>query len=591
MMHLQYRCSQQRLTLRMLSLCLLFVNISASASFVTRVWAQKPTICQIDPLDEQDSLYQVDLVPSLHVDSRAAHLSMLTLLYRKGAVLDLEITQLQYLRSHPTPANQKLLDDLINIKTQISDLYYSGIRNLSLDQYNDNFQKLQQQLVQLEEKLTTGEVPGRHFYKLSYLNDVQQQIPIKAALIEIFVYRPFIKECWGKPHYAAYILTHQGDLTGIDFGEAKTINQLAAQFRLRLQNPHADLKPIARQLDAVLMQPIRQKLGNTHKLLISPDSALNLIPFAALVDEHNRYLIETTDISYLTSGRDLLRLQSPSSSSQASVLIANPDYDHSGDPNVIRRVRTATTGNGGTLVSAIASKRRSADLTNLKFSPLEGTAAEAQAIAPKLTNPLLLTGTQATKAALQQVKSPRILHIATHGFFLQDLPQTASQVSRSVRAGAGSYLEPSALPSFPSLGDNPLLRSGLALAGANLKQNGSDDGILTALEAANLTLRGTQLVVLSACETGLGDIANGEGVYGLRRAFTLAGAETELMSLWKVDDAGTKDLMVQYYDRLLNGTGRSDALLQTQRALLSNPQYHHPYYWASFILSGDWRSL
>jgi CHAT domain-containing protein len=122
-------------------------------------------------------------------------------------------------------------------------------------------------------------------------------------------------------------------------------------------------------------------------------------------------------------------------------------------------------------------------------------------------------------------------------------------------------------------------------------QSSGEDGVVTALEAANLSLRGTQLVVLSACETGLGNVANGEGVYGLRRAFALAGVQTQLVSLWAVSDEGTKNLMVDYYDRLLGGVGRSDALLQTQRALLQHPNYGHPYYWAPFILSGAWQPM
>ncbi len=124
-----------------------------------------------------------------------------------------------------------------------------------------------------------------------------------------------------------------------------------------------------------------------------------------------------------------------------------------------------------------------------------------------------------------------------------------------------------------------------------MRQSGDEDGVLTAQEAAGLDLRGTQLVVLSACETGIGNVANGEGVYGLRRAFVLAGAASQLTSLWQVSDAGTKDLMVQYYDRLLANEGRSAALRQTQLAFLHSTNYQHPYYWAAFVPSGDWRSL
>ena len=140
--------------------------------------------------------------------------------------------------------------------------------------------------------------------------------------------------------------------------------------------------------------------------------------------------------------------------------------------------------------------------------------------------------------------------------------------------------------------ENPLLRSGLALAGFNERASGEEDGVLTALEVAQLNLSGTQLVVLSACETGLGDIANGEGVYGLRRAFAIAGAETQVLSLWQVDDAGTAELMAAYYENLLSGSGRAGALRQVQLEMInSQSRYAHPYYWAAFITTGDWRPL
>ncbi len=136
-----------------------------------------------------------------------------------------------------------------------------------------------------------------------------------------------------------------------------------------------------------------------------------------------------------------------------------------------------------------------------------------------------------------------------------------------------------------------MLRSGLALAGANARRSGEDDGILTALEAAGLDLWGTKLVVLSACDTGVGEVKNGEGVYGLRRALVLAGAETQGMSLWPVSDEGTRDLMIGYYQGLQAGQGRGEALQHVQRQLLARPERRHPFYWASFIQSGEWANL
>jgi len=132
----------------------------------------------------------------------------------------------------------------------------------------------------------------------------------------------------------------------------------------------------------------------------------------------------------------------------------------------------------------------------------------------------------------------------------------------------------------------------VALAGANTRVSGDkDDGILTALEVSGLDLYGTKLVVLSACETGVGEAVSGEGVYGLRRALVMAGAETQVMSLWKVDTGRTRELMIAYYKKLKAGAGRSEALRQTQLEMLAREETSHPNLWASFIVSGDWRTL
>jgi CHAT domain-containing protein len=176
---------------------------------------------------------------------------------------------------------------------------------------------------------------------------------------------------------------------------------------------------------------------------------------------------------------------------------------------------------------------------------------------------------------------PRILHIASHGFFLSDQELNSELNTRSALAR-----------SAPPTPENPLLRSGIALAGANARHSGvNDDGILTALETAQLDLQGTELVVLSACDSGVGDVQNGEGVYGLRRALVLAGAQTQITSLWKVSDAATRLLMVDYYRRLLKGEGRSAALRRAQQSMLADPKLSHPYFWASFVPIGSWAPL
>src|SRR5262249_37205932 len=234
--------------------------------------------------------------------------------------------------------------------------------------------------------------------------------------------------------------------------------------------------------------------------------------------------------------------------------------------------------------SMLGPKRQSVttgqDLSSVYFAPLDGTAQEALAIKSLFPEANILTGRQATKSALKKAAAPRIRHIATHGFFLQDNETPAAGNAQAATRGinASARIE------------NPLLRSGLALAGANLR-SGDDDGILTAMEASGLNLWGTKLVVLSACDTGLGEVRDGEGVYGLRRSVVLAGAESLVMSLWPVSDYVTREMMTAYYKGLKQGLGRGEALRQAQLNMLKRKGRGHPFYWASFIQSGEWANL
>jgi CHAT domain-containing protein len=322
-----------------------------------------------------------------------------------------------------------------------------------------------------------------------------------------------------------------------------------------------------------VVKPLRPHIRDAERLLISPDGALNLIPFAALVDENGSYLGVRYDITYLTSGRDLLRFGTPAVATGDAVVVANPDYDDVG----------SLLAQGDTSVQS--SRSIDLDRGGVNFLPLDGTAKEAVALKDllKVEDKNVLTQAEATEARVKQLQGPRLLHIATHGFFLKDneLPAAAART-------AAFSQDQVPVP----VGENPLLRSGLALAGANGRRSGEhDDGILTAAEVAQMDLRGTQLVVLSACETGLGDVQNGEGVYGLRRALVLAGAETQVASLWKVADEATKNLMVDYYTRLLKGEGRSAALREAQRTMINSAERSHPYYWAAFVSIGRWTPL
>ena len=195
---------------------------------------------------------------------------------------------------------------------------------------------------------------------------------------------------------------------------------------------------------------------------------------------------------------------------------------------------------------------------------------------------------QATAEAVKRTPAPKVLHLATHAFYLPNQPE------QQPASGAGPLDQRSSSGARTSnlKGESPLLRSGIALAGANQPNaDPNDDGYLTALEVSQLNWEGTDLVVISACESGLGDLQVGGGVYGLKRAIAVAGAQSSLLSLWKVDDYATKAFMESFYKHLKAGKGKAEALAETQREFRESPvmpAYSHHYYWAAFQLSGDW---
>jgi CHAT domain-containing protein len=394
------------------------------------------------------------------------------------------------------------------------------------------------------------------------------------------------------PRYAAYLFFPDGRIVARDLGDAAAIDAAVQDFIGILDNPGTDFSSpsgsnavaqITSNITAFVFEAIAPDLQNVDHLLISPDGQLNLLPFEALQTEAGGdYLVQQYQISYLNSGRDLLKFGGVEPSQNPALILADPDYETAANSPLADVEKGREKGPIAVLlISASCNIRR-----------LPGTAAEAAALRTLLPNAQVLTAAEATENALKQVAAPRILHIATHGFFLSDLERPVLEGRGIGVVASDGALPSSTLPRASVDVENPLLRSGLALAGFNRRRSGSEDGVFTALEASSLNLLGTQLVVLSACDTGLGDIANGEGVYGLRRAFAIAGAESQLMSLWQVSDFGTQSLMAQYYEKLAAGMGRSAALRAVQLEMLaSGGEYSHPYYWAAFILAGDWRSL
>ena len=368
-------------------------------------------------------------------------------------------------------------------------------------------------------------------------------------------------------NYLAFVAVGERcELQRVDLGDAKDLDEAVASWRAALDDPTATGKRIddrgARVTDR-LWAPLEPYLGTVERLLVVPDGPLAGAPLGALPIDDG-YLLEQMAVSWLDDARDVL-LEAPSPFTGA-VVVGDVDYDAS---------RTTRGESRGAL----------APCNQGNFSPLPGAIAESNSLADRWAKarrrePLLpLSGAAATEAAVASALTGEVAvaHIATHGFF-------ATGECRSILEGDGR-------------GFDPMVLSGLALAGANSPSGplDPDDGILTAAEVAALDLSGTRLVVLSACETGLGEIHSGQGVLGLRRAFVGAGARTLIMSLWSIPDAETALLMDDFYRRHLHRRkpmGAADALRAAQLDALERQRAAgdvRPGEWAAFIASGDWR--
>jgi CHAT domain-containing protein/tetratricopeptide (TPR) repeat protein len=424
--------------------------------------------------------------------------------------------------------------------------------------------------------------------KLVPTTAVAKALPADGALVEFQRYQPFDGrkpqgQRWGPASYIALVLKPNGSISSVPLGPAAAIDARVHKALKVSADGLSDAEEIWAQLSTQVLKPLLPQLTDSRQWFLSPDGELNRVPFAALPapQQLGTPLAQAVQLRLLTTGLELVRLQQPAPLGSEALVMANPNYDRpsSKQPPAARPDAVATV-----------VQRRSAELGSNQWNPLPASELEGQKVA-NLLGTGLTSGAAATTTALQRQKGPRVLHIATHGFFVADKETKPTEALRAIQEGS---------PLLRSLRqEDPQLRSGLVLAGANQPDlDPNDDGYLTAAEAVTLNLKGTELVVLSACSTGQGEVRTGEGVYGLQRSLTVAGARSTLLSLWKVDDAATAEFMGRYYQRLKSGEGRSDALAAVQAEFRSGKvqspsgaSWKEPYYWAAWQLVGDWRPI
>ena len=523
---------------------------------------QRSTLLDTQPDIPATTFALLDQYPS------AAPLALETRLNRQGLLAEIE--RLQGLLKASSPQSRQLAEQVAGIDRRLASVSLPQAQREPLRQQR---QQLEAQLYRLLPAL-----------KIDVVSNVQVAASLKAVapqglLVEFQKYRPYAKPRWGTERYVALLLKPEGTIRAIPLGEAKAIDEAVnTALAATVKNEQRQTQALA-VLSQRVFGPLQPHLSGVNVLFLSPDGELNRVPFAALPSpaDPGRYLSEAFQLRILTTGRDLVRLQQPiknagGQTAASNVLMADPDY--------------------GPITSTSSTPSHPAWL------PLPYTRAEAEQIKGLLNVPEPFLGREATAARVLRSRGPRMLHIATHGYFQPEAVNTEGPRLKANRFADGSGFAPAQLnqPNSQLQLENqePLQRIYLALAGANIPATkAADDGRLTAAEATGMDLAGTELVTLSACDTARGEIRSGEGVYGLQRALTVAGARSTLLSLWRVGDQRTAVFMAEFYKRLKAGQPRADALRDTQAFFRKHPDstYRDVYAWGGFQLTGDWRPV
>ncbi len=361
------------------------------------------------------------------------------------------------------------------------------------------------------------------------------------------------------------------------------LTSIAAERGIELLGEKENVN-FGRDLYKLVWKPLEGYLQGINKIYYSPSGLLNKVSFASLEDTSGTMLIDRFELHQLQSTADIEEIKKNKFNLPNSIaLFGGANYNLSADSMHAQAIGLSKPAD-----IQLTAKRTLPSSTNTNWTYLPGTLTEVNAIKKTFTNSKLIQTYSSNTATEDQLKSlcgfssPKIIHIATHGYYIPELKR--KEKIDFIPIGNGAQFTSSV---------NPLLRTGLILAGANNKWvnnieiDGADDGILTALEISNLNFLNTDLVVLSACETGLGDINGSEGVYGLQRAFRLAGVKRMIVSLWQVPDSETAEMMEYFYSSLMNEKkGYYDAFRAAQNKMKQKYPFS-PIKWAGFVLIGE----
>jgi tetratricopeptide (TPR) repeat protein/CHAT domain-containing protein len=540
-------------------------------------------------------------------DANARRSALDLWLRRKGMILEAQRRFQEAMLYHETDEARAVFQELARVRAEISQLYFISAQAMPPEIKQQKLADLEKKKQELEARLGRASRNYAVYQKTARADSkaLSAALPKGTVLIEFarvaafnFQYRKNKQDVM-RDIYLAFVI-HAGDnhISMKVLGEADFIDAEISKLKkavIDLEDVRGETALQAgRKVYDLVFQPLVESLGSTREIFISPDGNLSLIPFEILRLPDGRFLIEDFQFNYLSAGRDILSWNDQKGSPGKPVLIGAPAYDMNSEEKIAQMQRLADERGIKIKPDHTVLRNYPDDMRGLSFSPLPGTAEEVEEISRILgtENAEVLLHAQAMEEVLQYYQAPEILHLATHGFFLSDRQMerlTGAQPIFSAwqtTATANKDLEEAAF--------NPLVRSGLALAGANRAKGsaatGQADGLLTAEKVLNLNLHGTRLVVLSACNTGVGEVKSGEGVYGLRRAFIQAGAQGIVMSMWPVPDRETKEMMVAFYKNMKDGQNSPKALRQAvlHEMSLVRERYGtaHPGLWGAFVFLG-----
>ena len=411
---------------------------------------------------------------------------------------------------------------------------------------------------------------------------IQAVLPRDTVIIEYLAYDHYVGMFTLEWRYGAVIIPSAGEPKWVPLSTLALIDRKVALYQraVRGEADQSSLPTVLRSLHRHVWEPVERALPEgTKTVIISPDGELNFVSFATLLDSTERFVADKYLVRYVASARDLLRPVAVSAE-QRMVIYADPDF--TGTPtSQEEKVPRASASQ-----PPLFAKRAFA---GIDLTRLPGTAKESRALGVEAAKAgwtvEILRQKAASENHLRQLVPPRILHLATHGFFLPLEREAPASSSASFR-GVGGIRPNESAAAIPAAGRiaanpnliNPMYRSGLALAGAQhtldlwAKEKvlpTESDGILTAAEVGGLNLKGSWLVTLSACDTGRGEARSGEGVMGLRRSFLQAGAQNLVLCLWSVADEETARFMVDFYKAANQRSSAADALAKVKREWLS----------------------